>query len=241
MLIAELQQGPFAIFFPCPKLNPSRERQVTCLPAAPQLKCSGRSSGQEHQAGTGRVAVLGWGLAPSYQEAFLYLPVWSTSQEAKGEGREHGQVRAFPTAPAVWEQGLATPQGDLSRGHGCLSRTIALPGPGIHPFCPSSPPVLSSASHHLPPGCSVLATTAAYHTVLIMPITLSPGHAHQAVPSRGHCTVSIPCLSCCPSTPHPSPTPPLPYANGYKEHLIILVNCLCFSLFPPGDFLTNGV
>lgn len=42
MLIAELQQGPFAIFFPCPELKPSQEREVTCLPAVPRLQSSGR-------------------------------------------------------------------------------------------------------------------------------------------------------------------------------------------------------
>lgn len=98
------------------------------------------------------------------------------------------------------------------------------------------PPVLPGASHHLPPGCSVLATVAAHHTIPIRAhhaITLSPGHAHHV-----HCAVPMASPSCCPSTPHVvSP----PHANGYKEHLIILVNCLCLPLLPPGDFLTNGV
>lgn len=42
----------------------------------------------------GYTAVLGGrgaNLALLCREAFLYLPVWATSQKAKAEGREYGQ------------------------------------------------------------------------------------------------------------------------------------------------------
>lgn len=123
------------------------------------------------------MAVLGEGgvsLAPSYREALLYLLVLSTSQKAKGEGREHGQAGALLIVPAVWKRGPAAPWDDAP--------TSCLP---------------SLSSLELPITCLlVLATTAAHHTVPITrssscplhcphhkPTTLSPWHAHQAAPA----------------------------------------------------------
>lgn len=94
----------------------------------------------------------------------------------------------------------------------------------------------------------MLATTVAHHC---------PCRALCAVPNARppHCAYAMPNTQSHPMPtalsqshthlPHHFPPlshiPSLPYANGYKEHLIILVNCLYPPLFPPGDFLTNGV
>lgn len=184
MPIAKLQQGPFAIFFPCPKLKRSRQQEVTCLRAASCLKHLDRSSRQR----TGCVAVLGEGgvvsLAPSYQEALLYLPVLSTSQKAKGEGREHGQAGALLTVPAVWKRGPAAPQDDAPAS--CL-------------------PSLSSPE--LPITCLLVALCLSP----LQPITLSPSpsphHAHCTVPitSPPHCPHGMPIRlpQHYPSLPHP--------------------------------------
>lgn len=116
-------------------------------------------------------------------------------------------------------------------GNGARQLPGTMPLPAVFPPCPllnfPSPAswLLCACRHCSPSHCP-------HHLVLIMPIALSPSQAHHTVPMA--------CPSSCPSTTHPFPTPP-PYANGYKEHLIILVNCLCPPLFPPGDFLTNGV
>lgn len=80
------------------------------------------------------------------------------------------------------------------------------------------------------PPCplSSISLLLALYLPTLQPTTLSPSH--------GHCTVPVSCLSCCPGTPHPFLESPIPYANGYKEHLIILVNRICPPLFPPWGF-----
>lgn len=102
-------------------------------------------------------------------------------------------------------------------------------------------------SHHMPITLSPRACPShrPHHAHCTVPIT-SPPHCPQGMPIRlsHHMAIALSpshAHQAAPALPIPSPPAPLPYANGYKEHLIIPVNCLCPPLFPPGDFLTNGV
>lgn len=175
---------------------------MTCLPAAPHPEHSGGSSRQGWDTqqcwGTGGPALL------SHVEK-----LFCTSQY--GPHLKKPKQRAGSTGNACSPH--CTSRVGMGPGSS-LGRTEQEPWMPEQDHCPACawgpplpsifPPVLTGASHHLPPGCSVLATTAAHHTI---PITCPS--CHHPVPRT--------CPSCPLCCPHGKPNM-LPQHSPGRRH-----------------------